>query len=117
MTQKYKSVNKTPIWLLERNDIIMNEVFKSVTKSDFFDGRWSCKDTYFSHIAMSDKLIELFSDLIENDDCYLMVEYWKDENSFHYLLGFDDDTVSVNDKMECEYLNDLVLEIANENSV
>lgn len=83
---------------------------KEITKESINGGNWLDDVTYVCYISMSDKLQELLGDIIDHSRVDLMAEYWEDEKSYHYILMFEDDNVVINDKIECEYLNNLLLE-------
>ena len=89
------------------------EKIESITKEDFVYYYWCDKDTFYCDIEMNDNIKNLLKDIIEDEDCSLYAEYWKDDDSFHYCLVFGYESVSVADRLECEYLNNLVLNFAN----
>ena len=90
-------------------DFIINPTFKDeievLNKDSFVGGLWLDNDTYISSILLTTGLKELFKNEIGNDSVDLVGEYWVEENSYHYMLVFDDDTIYVNDKLNCDHLN------------
>lgn len=89
----------------------INETEK-IIKNKFYSCEWIGEDTFICYIAMSDKLKDYLSDIIEDDDVSFLIEYWKDKNVFKYLLKFSDDTVLINDRVECDKINNLVFKLS-----
>jgi len=86
---------------------------ESITKEDVTNYYWYNKKVFYCEIQINDNIESILKDIIEDDDCFLIAEYWEEANVFHYYLIFDDDTANVTDKLRCEYLNNLVLDFIN----
>ncbi len=91
--------------------IVIKKLIKQIKIEDFSFHQWLDKDTFHCYLKLP---IEL-SNLIDNPDLLsnIEVEYWKDENSFHYLKPDDknwDDGMTVVKEFNCDYLNKLVSE-------
>jgi hypothetical protein len=73
---------------------IINEIEK-LTENDFYNKYWLDKITFVSHIKISNELKTLLNYYIENDEVILVGEYWADDNSFRYILEFEDDRIAI----------------------
>lgn len=80
-----------------------------LTKKDLFDMKWLDKDTFIGYIPLSEEIRNLFSDMIdEGETVDLMFEYWKDDETYHYFLSFEDDTIDVSHIIESDVLSGLI---------
>ena len=93
---------------------------KKLTKELFENCQWSDEDTFFcGYIRWPENLKNLFKkiiesgDLTENEEVCFQFEYWKDEGKLQYLLAFDDETICINDKIQCKFLDNLAMEVVN----
>ena len=99
--------------------IKFKEVIKQIGGKNFNNCAWSDKETFIGYIKINEELEKLFKELLEenpepeDDTENIFFEYWKDDNTFHYMFMFEFDTVDIGDKIECKYLNNLVLNEAN----
>ena len=85
-----------------------------------YDNNGCCdKQTMGYYMKLPEDIQKHYKYLLENTDgtvdnkkwieC-VWFEYWIDENSFHYVFLFEDDTVNVTDDFSCDYINNLVLQ-------
>lgn len=89
---------------------IKDEV-KKIKIEDFYlnSCEWVEPETFLGFFEIS-KQLKILLNL--SDSCF-MVEYWKDKNIFHYFIENGDEVEFLTNIIECEYLNKLVLNIAN----
>ena len=80
---------------------------------------WIDKTTFVIMIAFtncSETFLECFSNEITQEDVYnggyLNCEYWKDENTYHYVLVFDNDMIAVTKKFNNSYYNNIIKELS-----
>lgn len=80
-------------------------------------------DTFSQLISLPEKIQKHYEFLLEHSDGTkgehqdieaLLVEYWIDEGSFHYVFPFSHETVSVYDDFNSAYINELVLKMYRE---
>lgn len=96
-----------------QKEMIINEL-KKINLNDL-EKRcwWSCTETFLTSFEPSKTLKDL---LIKNEDLKtleqkngkfecIICEYWLDEKSFHYSLFFENDTVDITGKIECDFIN------------
>jgi hypothetical protein len=90
------------------------QLIKQITVSDFNSYQWLDKDTFHCYLKLPIELSQLIDNPAWNSD--IEVEYWKDEDSFHYLKPDDEnweDGMTVIKEFNCDYLNQLVSEYIN----
>lgn len=87
----------------------------------FDDGTWET-DTFSFYLKLPETLKEYYKYLLDNSDGTIddikwiesvFVEYWNDDNSYHYIFTFKDESVSVTNDFNCDYINKMVLEKFN----
>lgn len=92
---------------------------KNITLEMVMSDCWLDGDTWINWaIKWTDNLRELFEGFFEFDngateeeqDYWICIEYWKDEDKIVYLLQCDNDTINISDMIACEYIDNLVME-------
>lgn len=77
------------------------------------------KDTMGYYISLPKDIQKVYEKYLLNSDntvsdriCIESVwcEYWIDENTFHWILHFEDSNIDVSEDFKCEYIENLVLE-------
>lgn len=100
--------------------MLEERLLKQITKEHIdYDNNGFCDhQTMGYYMKLPSEIKEHYRHLLNNtdgtvdDESYIdcvWYEYWIDDNSFHYLFLFDEDTVVVTEDFNCEYVNNLIL--------
>ena len=74
-------------------------------------------DTFVCYLHVPKSIQDQFAYLLPNSDGStssedaldtILVEFWRDEGTYHYVYLFEDDTVDVSKQLSCDELNTLV---------
>lgn len=74
-------------------------------------------DTFVCYLHVPKSIQDQFAYLLPNSDGTtssedaldtILVEFWRDEGTYHYVYLFEDDTVDVSKQLSCDELNTLV---------
>lgn len=85
------------------------------------NGFWFDCDTFMTQFKLTESLKKLISnkkdffDNVGEDLDFVTCEYWVDKNKFVYLLSFEDETIDITDKISCDFINDVIVNLSNKN--
>lgn len=104
--------------------MLNTDLVQTITKENFKYDKGDCtNDTFTVYISLPAEIQKHYQYLLPNSDGTesehkyietLLIEYWIDENTFHYIFTFEDESIGVSKDFNCDYMNNLVLEIYKE---
>lgn len=98
---------------------------KNKVRIDFSEANcwWLDIDTFIVSVFGNEKLKEMFptlidtEDILEEDIVHLDCEYWKDEDSYHYILIYEDDSIEVSEHIDTLYMNPIVFSLSQKDDI
>ena len=100
------------------NDSLDRHLISNITLDELQVESALCTlDTFVCYLHVPKSIQDQFAYLLPNSDGTtssedaldtILVEFWRDEGTYHYIYLFEDDTVDVSKQLSCDELNTLV---------
>lgn len=100
------------------NDSLDRHLISNITLDELQVESALCTlDTFVCYLHVPKAIQNKFAYLLPNSDGTtsnedtldtILVEFWRDEGTYHYIYLFEDDTVDVSKQLSCDELNTLV---------